>query len=86
MIIQLQSSGMSALHLCSVFNNKDPIRPLLRAGANLREGDSNQNTLLHLAAESKDIESFKGVIMYHNVDREDKNQALGKYLYAKQKR
>ncbi|KAI6649452.1 Ankyrin repeat protein [Oopsacas minuta] len=72
--------GNNALHLCAVYDKPDPIRPLLRAGTKLSEGDSNRNTLIHLAAERNSVEYFKRIAMYHNVDRAaDKDEALREF-------
>ena len=72
--------GDNALHLCAVYSNTYSIRPLLKAGAKLSEGDSQQNTLLHIAAKRNDVDLFKNIAMYHNVDRAaDKEVALSEF-------
>ena len=74
--------GDTALHMCAVYKNTYPIRPLLRAGAKLSEGDSHQNTLLHMAAQRNDVDLFKNIVMYHTVDRvSDKEEALSEFPY-----
>ena len=66
--------------MCATYSNTYPIRPLLKAGAKLSEGDSQQNILLHMAAERNDVDLFKNVVMYHNVDRgADKEEALSEF-------
>ena len=77
--------GDTVLHLCLTFNQKDPVRPLLRAGVKLKEGNKNQNTILHLAAEKSKVEYFKRIANYHITDRGDKVEALSEFLVDHQK-
>ena len=61
-----------------MFNKKEPIRMLLKAGVLLSEVDKNQNTLLHIAAEKSLLEFFKRIANYHIIDRENQSVALSK--------
>ena len=62
--------------MCVTLNKYDPICLLLKAGIELREGNSKQNTILHLSADKDQVEIFKRIANYYITGRDDKDDAL----------
>ena len=71
--------GNTALHQCVIYKKRDPIRPLLKAGARLNCVDIKGNTVLHLAAERNEIEYIKRIVNYHLCDVADQATAVGMF-------